>query len=102
VFPSFAIYKNLLNAVGSSVVDGQRQLAARKRFWDKWAKEHRKLIKQVEETVDLKALAIVSHPILSKTHSDNLLSPLQLKSKCAGRGDREVHLTTQHMHWLQT
>ncbi|KIM78806.1 hypothetical protein PILCRDRAFT_575820, partial [Piloderma croceum F 1598] len=41
------------------VVEGQRALAGRKRFWDKWAKDHRKLIKRVELQVEeLKSLAI--------------------------------------------
>ncbi|KIM78811.1 hypothetical protein PILCRDRAFT_823925 [Piloderma croceum F 1598] len=43
------------------VVEGQRQLAGRKQFWEQWAKEHRNLIKEVENHVDLlKSLAIVS------------------------------------------
>jgi hypothetical protein len=59
--------------LGSSVVEGQRKLAGRKRFWDKWAKDHRKLIKHVEDNVsELKALAIVSHPILSKSQRHTL------------------------------
>lgn len=65
--------QELTDALGSSVVEGQRKLAGRKRFWDKWAKDHRKLIKVVERNVsELKSLAIVSHPILSNSQRHTL------------------------------
>jgi hypothetical protein len=60
---SHPILISLLNTLRSSVVEGQQKLAGRKRFWEKWAKEHRKLIQRVEKDVDgLKRLAIVSEP----------------------------------------
>jgi hypothetical protein len=100
---AIALYKGLLKPLGSSVVAGQRKLAGRKRFWEKWAKEHRKIIKKVEEHVGvLKSLAIVSHSKSGRSTSDNLLSPLQLKSNCVCRRGKEAHLMIQHMHWLQT
>jgi len=49
----------LINEKIELVIRGQQTLAGRKRFWDKWAKEHRKLIQRVEKDVDgLKRLAI--------------------------------------------
>jgi hypothetical protein len=85
-------------------VDGQRKLAGRKRFWDKWAKEHRRLIKQVEEDVDeLKSLAIVGRfKSLTVTLPDALLSRRLLKSNSVWQRDREAHPMNLRVHWLHT
>jgi len=48
----------LINDKIELVIEGQRALAGRKRFWDKWAKEHRKLVSHVKRNAeDLKKLA---------------------------------------------
>jgi len=54
-----------LNTVLSRVVDGQRKLARRKRFFEKWAKKHRDDIREVEQsTEELRLLAIVSQYLM--------------------------------------